>query len=423
LVNLIALIGRFQLFILSVIITEKGTPAPTTQAPVLVVAPHSTIVDGFFMLYHGQKNVLPAPISATENQKLWIVGRLLKVVNPVFVTRTDSNSKKHTIQEITRRANLPQTYPQTMIFPEGTNTNQKSLIKFKPGAFIPGVPVQPVLLRFRMWDTITWTFNGSSMRTLIFLTLCQFYISMEVEYLPVYVPNQMEKKDAMLYADNVRDSMAKALNVPATNLCYENGILYELAIKLELPSETACFNFYDVTKETKYGLKDLKKRLREFAALRCAESNRITRHSLHQKLFLPDSQTTQQLDKSLSLTDTTALSFVDYAIIFSTKIGPNLSKHSSENIFQCLNLSCHVDLTKDDFDKVFENVFSDVAECDRELCTSLCWKKLSEEETSNVKKTDFISMLENRPIYVHLFNLVTINPPKVLQEKLKMIIQ
>ena len=96
----------------------------------------------------------------------------------------------------------------------------------------------------------------------------------------------------------------------------------------------ACFNFYDVTKETKYGLKDLKKRLREFAALRCAESNRITRHSLHQKLFLPDSQTTQQLDKSLSLTDTTALSFVDYAIIFSTKIGPNLSKHSSENIFQ-----------------------------------------------------------------------------------------
>ena len=41
-----------------------------------------------------------------------------------------------------------------MIFPEGTNSNRKSLPKFKPGAFIPGVPVQPVLLRFEGWDTL-----------------------------------------------------------------------------------------------------------------------------------------------------------------------------------------------------------------------------------------------------------------------------
>ena len=56
LVSIIALLGRFQLFILSVLVTEKGTPASTKEAPVLVIAPHSTIVDGFFMLYHGYKN-------------------------------------------------------------------------------------------------------------------------------------------------------------------------------------------------------------------------------------------------------------------------------------------------------------------------------------------------------------------------------
>ena len=105
-------------------------------------------------------------------------------------------------------------------------------------------------------------------------------------------------------------------------------------MKKKSTSKKAFFNFYDVTKTTKYGLKDLKKRLREFATLRCSESNRITRQSLHQTLFLPDSETTKKLDNSLNLTETTALSFPQYAQIFSDKIGPNLSKHSSENIFQ-----------------------------------------------------------------------------------------
>jgi hypothetical protein len=39
----------------------------------------------------------------------------------------------------------------------------------------------------------------------------------------------------MLFADNVRDVMAHALNIPVTSLTYENGCLFDLAIKLKLP--------------------------------------------------------------------------------------------------------------------------------------------------------------------------------------------
>lgn len=50
---------------------------------------------------------------------------------------------------------------QVMIFPEGTCTNRSCLITFKSGAFYPGVPVQPVCIRYpNKLDTVTWTWEG-----------------------------------------------------------------------------------------------------------------------------------------------------------------------------------------------------------------------------------------------------------------------
>merc|ERR1712013_613735 len=52
-------------------------------------------------------------------------------------------------------------WQQVLIFPEGTCTNRTALITFRLGAFIPGVPVQPVILRYdNCYDTVTWTWEG-----------------------------------------------------------------------------------------------------------------------------------------------------------------------------------------------------------------------------------------------------------------------
>ena len=71
----------------------------------------------------------------------------------------------------------------------GTVTNGRALIKFKSGAFYPGVAVQPILLRPRAvkddssslgyrqvgLDTLTWTmYQNFSPFTCMWLTLCQF---------------------------------------------------------------------------------------------------------------------------------------------------------------------------------------------------------------------------------------------------------
>ena len=44
--------------------------------------------------------------------------------------------------------------------------------------------------------------------------LSQFYNCMTVEYLPVYVPNEIEKANPMIYAANVRAKMAEAMGAP-----------------------------------------------------------------------------------------------------------------------------------------------------------------------------------------------------------------
>ncbi|CAF89448.1 unnamed protein product, partial [Tetraodon nigroviridis] len=57
---------------------------------------------------------------------------------------------------------------------------------------------------------------------ILWLTLCQLHNAMEIEYLPVYTPSEEEKENPSLFASNVRKLMAKALEVPLTDLSFED---------------------------------------------------------------------------------------------------------------------------------------------------------------------------------------------------------
>ncbi|XP_017463955.1 PREDICTED: lysophosphatidylcholine acyltransferase-like, partial [Rhagoletis zephyria] len=147
---------------------------------------------------------------------------IINFAQPIYVQREDPNSRQNTIRQIVQRARSEDEWPQVVIFSEGTCTNRKALIKFKPGAFYPGVPVQPVLLKYpNKYDSFTWTWDGPGVLKLLWLTMAQFYSRCEIEFLPVYTPSEEEKADANLYAQNVRDVMAKALGVPTSEYSFE----------------------------------------------------------------------------------------------------------------------------------------------------------------------------------------------------------
>ncbi|XP_037553226.1 lysophosphatidylcholine acyltransferase 2, partial [Nematolebias whitei] len=147
-----------------------------------------------------------------------IFGRFVRCLQPVLVSRHDPDSRKNTIQEIDKRAKSDGLWPQVLIFPEGTCTNRSCLITFKQGAFIPCVPVQPVIIRYpNKLDTVTWTWQGFSSKTLLLLTMCQLYTTVEIEFLPPHVPTEDEKKSPALFASRVRETMARVLGVSVTD--------------------------------------------------------------------------------------------------------------------------------------------------------------------------------------------------------------
>ena len=65
--------------------------------------------------------------------------------------------------------------------------------------------------------------------------LTTLWTVVEVEFLPVYIPNDAEKKDAALYAENVRKYMATRCGKAMSELGFEDCRLVQ-AGTVNLPS-------------------------------------------------------------------------------------------------------------------------------------------------------------------------------------------
>ncbi|KAJ3585306.1 hypothetical protein NHX12_014027, partial [Muraenolepis orangiensis] len=215
-------------------IKVKGRRADLKEAAVLVVAPHSS----FFDMIVFAPTQLATVVSRSENRSLPVIGALLEFNQSVVVSRKDPESRKNAVAMIKERLTSDGCWPQMLMFPEGTTTNGTVLMKFKPGAFLAGVPVQPVLLFYpNKKDTMRWTYKGTSWLAAIWHTTCQVYTNVTVEYLPVYTPSQEEKDEPSLYAENVRKLMAKSLGLPATEYVMEGRVPVRKLGGLSLPVE------------------------------------------------------------------------------------------------------------------------------------------------------------------------------------------
>ncbi|XP_021668000.2 lysophospholipid acyltransferase LPEAT1 isoform X3 [Hevea brasiliensis] len=165
--------------------------------------------------------------------KLPLVGLISKCLGCVYVQRESKSSDfkgvAGLVTERVREAYQNRSAPTMMLFPEGTTTNGDFLLPFKTGAFLAGVPVLPVILRYPYqrfspaWDSI------SGVRHVIFL-LCQFINYIEVKRLPVYYPSQEEKDDPKLYACNVRRLMAREGDLVMSDIGLAEKRVYHAAL-------------------------------------------------------------------------------------------------------------------------------------------------------------------------------------------------
>ena len=123
-----------------------------------------------------------------------------------------------------------------LLFPEGTTTNGRFLLPFRTGAFLAGVPVQPVVLKFRTarrglnpsWETIPIARH-------LFYLMAQPLHAVTVLELPVYVPNEAEKADPALYGRGVRAAMMAAGDFSPMDATLEDKWEYQALLAGKAP--------------------------------------------------------------------------------------------------------------------------------------------------------------------------------------------
>eukprot|EP00768_Dysnectes_brevis_P007047 gnl/Dysnectes_brevis/5801_a8583_296.p1 GENE.gnl/Dysnectes_brevis/5801_a8583_296~~gnl/Dysnectes_brevis/5801_a8583_296.p1 ORF type:complete len:361 (+),score=96.85 gnl/Dysnectes_brevis/5801_a8583_296:259-1341(+) len=184
-------------------------PAPPASRP--IVLNHVSFLDLYVLMAAGRHDFLVM----SEVLDFPFIGYVFRASNSVFVDREDRTSCVAAAEMLHRRnvsPDLPAVRPLT-VFPEGTITNQTSVIRFKSGAFRPLRPVTPAALVYPHRH-----FNPSNDDMLfglhLFRCLTQVYNSVTLTYLPATRPQPADSPRT--YADRVQHLVADACGLPAS---------------------------------------------------------------------------------------------------------------------------------------------------------------------------------------------------------------
>jgi len=290
----------------------KGELAGSKKAPVVVVGPHSSFVDGFILSVLGSFSA----VSRMENEKAPIIGHAVRLILPVSVVRDVKDSRLKVVKEIKRRAK-DGTWPPIIVFPEGTCTNREALVMFKPGAFYPAVPVQPIVIRFLDdLDYSSWTWQGLSVIRLLCIMTSRLNNRAEIEILPVYTPSEEEKTDAFLYSRNVRQLMANVLSIPVTDHSFEDCRLMSEAGKLGMPMESGLVEYYKLSPMIGMNCECMIEYLQKFAMIDKSRDGVIDMEEFCEYLCLPPTEEVKTIFRIYNIGKDHLIGFREYLLGF-----------------------------------------------------------------------------------------------------------
>ena len=348
-------------------------------------------------------------ISAIENRKIPFLGSILDGTQAIFVDRNNPLSREQTLNEIRRRAKDVEQWPPLVIFPEGTSHSGKSLLHFKSGAFQPGVPVQPVIVRHHYRHmNVAWSGVTEGMWDAFKRVTSQWYNSMSIEYLPLYYPSEAEQNNPQLYADHVRRYMSDLSGIPCSKYSVDDFHILLYAAKFGIAQEDALVGMDLLRREAHLSISDIKKFINLFRDLGADRKGKVTYEAFIAALELPDTQlakeTFTKLHETLSSfdsasSDCTPLSFRDFlrSIAFVTR---NITTADRiQQAFEIVNIENTGKITEEEVIACFafaspESKVEQVKEI---------YKKMDSDRRGFVDFISFGTFMRANPMYMSLF--------------------
>ena len=146
------------------------------------------------------------PMAAEFTKRIPIFNKFTHSLDPLYVSR-GKGAKGGLVDQL--KQSLDEGVYRHVIFPEGTYSNGKHVLKFKSGAFVPGHPVTPIAFTFPEY-TPFWNREESTFGVQIYRILGRIYTPVTVHFLPLYTPSDEERQNPRLFAESVRLLLSEA---------------------------------------------------------------------------------------------------------------------------------------------------------------------------------------------------------------------
>jgi len=387
-------------------IKRIGRIAPKTEAGI-VVANHRGLFEALYLLSNDC-----CMLSARSN-RFPVLCHAMDVLQFMWVSRSDPDSRAKTVEMIAERSDLSRGWSQVMLFPEGTTTNGRALVQFRRGAFNPGVPVQPVAFKFpndELDVDPSWVFGVhgamSGIFTIMIRLMASWYNPLTVTFLKVHVPSAEEKKDSLLFANNVRKEIANALEIPTTEHSQADVALMVEAVKLRLPPGEVDDSFNKIKDLHHLDGKQARDMLKRFARV-ADRTGHVSYDNFAKILNLPKGPGMQSLFKMLKTDDTGKVDFGHWlagVTSFSSNIEGNEASKllfelvdidqsgclSQQEMFALMRLGCRSDESREQTQMHLDRIWAEML-------------RYEEKGANKVSKEAFMQFLTENDGYAMYF--------------------
>ena len=177
-------------------------------------------------------------LAKEETKNYFLVGTISKGLNCLFVKRESKTDRERIFTELEKRQKDfydGKILTPICLFPEGTTTNGKYILKFKRGAFYNLLPIKPQIILLGNNINYSIGLGSTSPAFNYFRSLCYFGCNVNLCELPVIKPTEymfekyreLGNEDWEVFAEVTRKIMCEISGLKESNKTYRDSLRYE----------------------------------------------------------------------------------------------------------------------------------------------------------------------------------------------------